>query len=256
MPGRDRLHAPRFRDDPPHVRRRRRRVTLLRLERPRPHLERPLQAAPLRPTRHRRTHRLPGQRKTRLHGLRHGVKAERPGRKARLPKDGRRRQILAVPLGHRAGAGRLRHHALNGPSVACRNPHDDPLPREGSANGGRRLDRRLRIPRRWPRVGTTWIARLRTWAKGILPPCCGCATVVSASFTACEKPLPDRGPHEPRPRKLVGHALRAQNGWCQPRSGVSPDGRAADGKVVAVYYFHDKSRVERTIQATIWDPGR
>jgi hypothetical protein len=30
----------------------------------------------------------------------------------------------------------------------------------------------------------------------------------------------------------------------------------ADGKVVAVYYFHDKRRVERTIQATIWDPGR
>jgi hypothetical protein len=29
-----------------------------------------------------------------------------------------------------------------------------------------------------------------------------------------------------------------------------------DGKVVAVYYFHDKRRVERTIQATIWDPGR
>ena len=30
----------------------------------------------------------------------------------------------------------------------------------------------------------------------------------------------------------------------------------ADGKVVAVYYFHDQSRVERTIQATVWDPGR
>jgi hypothetical protein len=29
----------------------------------------------------------------------------------------------------------------------------------------------------------------------------------------------------------------------------------ADGKIVAVYYFHDNSRVERTIQATIWDPG-
>lgn len=29
----------------------------------------------------------------------------------------------------------------------------------------------------------------------------------------------------------------------------------ADGKVVAVYYFNDKSRVERTIQATIFDPG-
>ena len=28
-----------------------------------------------------------------------------------------------------------------------------------------------------------------------------------------------------------------------------------DGKVVAVYYFHDHSRVERTIEATIWDPG-
>ena len=29
-----------------------------------------------------------------------------------------------------------------------------------------------------------------------------------------------------------------------------------DGKIVAVYYFHDKTQVERTIQATIWDPGR
>lgn len=29
-----------------------------------------------------------------------------------------------------------------------------------------------------------------------------------------------------------------------------------DGKIVTVYYFHDKTRVERTIQATIWDPGR
>jgi hypothetical protein len=28
-----------------------------------------------------------------------------------------------------------------------------------------------------------------------------------------------------------------------------------DGKVVAVYYFNDRSRVERTIDATIWDPG-
>jgi predicted neuraminidase len=28
-----------------------------------------------------------------------------------------------------------------------------------------------------------------------------------------------------------------------------------DGKLVTVYYFQDKSRVERTIQATIWDPG-
>ena len=35
-----------------------------------------------------------------------------------------------------------------------------------------------------------------------------------------------------------------------PRSGQRPD-----GKIVTVYYFHDKSNVDRTIQATIWDPG-
>jgi hypothetical protein len=28
-----------------------------------------------------------------------------------------------------------------------------------------------------------------------------------------------------------------------------------DGKIVTVYYFEDSSHVERTIQATIWDPG-
>jgi hypothetical protein len=28
-----------------------------------------------------------------------------------------------------------------------------------------------------------------------------------------------------------------------------------DGKLVTVYYFHDGGRVERTIDATIWDPG-
>jgi hypothetical protein len=35
-----------------------------------------------------------------------------------------------------------------------------------------------------------------------------------------------------------------------PRSVQRPD-----GKVVTVYYFHDPTRVERTIDATIWDPG-
>jgi hypothetical protein len=35
-----------------------------------------------------------------------------------------------------------------------------------------------------------------------------------------------------------------------PRSVERPD-----GKVVTVYYFHDRARVERTIEATIWDPG-
>ena len=28
-----------------------------------------------------------------------------------------------------------------------------------------------------------------------------------------------------------------------------------DGKVVSVYFFHDRTHAERTIQATIWDPG-
>ena len=28
-----------------------------------------------------------------------------------------------------------------------------------------------------------------------------------------------------------------------------------DGKLVTVYYFHDHKHVERTIDATIWDPG-
>ena len=55
------------------------------------------------------------------------------------------------------------------------------------------------------------------------------------------------------------------NSWSKPfvlrSDGASRDlgyPRAVertDGKIVAVYYFHDKTRVERTIQATIWDPG-
>lgn len=55
------------------------------------------------------------------------------------------------------------------------------------------------------------------------------------------------------------------NSWSEPlvlrTDGASRDlgyprtVERADGKIVAVYYFHDMSRVERTIQATIWDPG-
>lgn len=37
--------------------------------------------------------------------------------------------------------------------------------------------------------------------------------------------------------------------------GYSRTARRSDGKLVTVYYFHDQLRVERTIQATIWDPG-
>jgi hypothetical protein len=35
-----------------------------------------------------------------------------------------------------------------------------------------------------------------------------------------------------------------------PRSVQRPD-----GKVVTIYYFHDPAHIERTIDATIWDPG-
>jgi hypothetical protein len=53
--------------------------------------------------------------------------------------------------------------------------------------------------------------------------------------------------------------------WSQPfvlrNKGASRDlgyprsVQRRDGKVVTVYYFHDPTRVERTIDATIWDPG-
>lgn len=56
------------------------------------------------------------------------------------------------------------------------------------------------------------------------------------------------------------------NSWSEPfvlrSDGASRDigyPRAVqrlDGKVVTVYYFHDHTHAERTIQATIWDPGR
>jgi len=55
------------------------------------------------------------------------------------------------------------------------------------------------------------------------------------------------------------------NSWSEPivlrPEGASRDlgyprtVQRADGKIVTVYYFHDKADVDRTIQATIWDPG-
>jgi len=55
------------------------------------------------------------------------------------------------------------------------------------------------------------------------------------------------------------------NSWSEPfvlrNDGASRDlgyprtVQRPDGKIVTVYYFHDKSDVDRTIQATIWDPG-
>jgi BNR repeat-like domain len=51
-----------------------------------------------------------------------------------------------------------------------------------------------------------------------------------------------------KPFVLKGDGATRDLGY--PRTVQRPD-----GKIVAIYYFHDKSRVERTIQATIWDPG-
>jgi hypothetical protein len=52
-----------------------------------------------------------------------------------------------------------------------------------------------------------------------------------------------------KPFVLRGDGASRDLGY--PRSIVRPD-----GKIVTVYYFHDKTDVDRTIQATIWDPGR
>ena len=59
----------------------------------------------------------------------------------------------------------------------------------------------------------------------------------------------DQGNTWSDPFVLQGDGASRDLGY--PRAVARPD-----GKIVAVYYFHDATRVERTIQATIWDPGR
>jgi hypothetical protein len=59
----------------------------------------------------------------------------------------------------------------------------------------------------------------------------------------------DHGNAWSAPFLLQGDGASRDLGY--PRAVERPD-----GKIVAVYYFHDATRVERTIQATIWDPGR
>ncbi len=58
----------------------------------------------------------------------------------------------------------------------------------------------------------------------------------------------DGGHSWSRPFVLRGDGASRDLGY--PRSVQRPD-----GKVVTVYYFHDPAHVERTIDATIWDPG-
>jgi hypothetical protein len=58
----------------------------------------------------------------------------------------------------------------------------------------------------------------------------------------------DQGATWSAPFVLRGDGASRDLGY--PRTVQRPD-----GKIVTVYYFHDKSDVDRTIQATIWDPG-
>jgi BNR repeat-like domain len=58
----------------------------------------------------------------------------------------------------------------------------------------------------------------------------------------------DGGHSWSRPFVLRGDGASRDLGY--PRSV-----QRRDGKVVTVYYFHDPAHVERTIDATIWDPG-
>jgi hypothetical protein len=58
----------------------------------------------------------------------------------------------------------------------------------------------------------------------------------------------DGGNSWSEPFVLRSHGASRDLGY--PRAVQRPD-----GKVVTVYYFHDHTHAERTIQATIWDPG-
>jgi BNR repeat-like domain len=58
----------------------------------------------------------------------------------------------------------------------------------------------------------------------------------------------DGGKSWTEPLVLKGDGASRDLGY--PRSVQRPD-----GKVVTVYYFHDRGRVERSVDATIWDPG-
>lgn len=70
----------------------------------------------------------------------------------------------------------------------------------------------------------------------------------AAPFAIHARMSRDGGKTWGEPFVLRGDGVSRDLGY--PRTIVRPD-----GKLVTVYYFHDASRVERTIQATIWDPG-
>jgi hypothetical protein len=71
----------------------------------------------------------------------------------------------------------------------------------------------------------------------------------SAPFRVEARLSNDRGMSWGRPFVLRGDGASRDLGY--PRSVERPD-----GKIVTVYYFHKRGGVDRTIEATIWDPGR
>ena len=160
VPRRDRLHASRLRAHGPDDRRQRRAVPVLLLDRSRPSLEGPVPAAPLRPGRDRRAHRLPRQRPARLPALPDGREGRPQGGPAALRAHPRRRQDLAVRRLDRPRAHRLRDHALDRAAERPRAADRDPPPRRTEA-----LDRDLPVAGRRPELDARHGPRARTWAK-------------------------------------------------------------------------------------------
>ena len=191
------------------------------------------------------------ERPARLHLVSDRVENQRPGRPALLRPHDRRRAHLAVPLVHRPRADRLRHHALVGPPLADR-PGDD---RSGS-----------RDPTK------SWIDAYASHDNG-------------QSWSFLSVPEPDTGEGNPPSLLRLGdgrlcliYGRRAQPyGILARLSGdqgktwssriVLRDDAAADvgyvrsiirpdGKIVAVYYYNDRTSPDRYLAATIWDPGK
>ena len=165
--------------------------------------------------------------------------------------DDRRWPDLAVRRVHRARAVGLCDHALNGPRLSKRAGDDHP-----AARCPAELDRRLRLARRRSVVGLPVHSRAG-YRRG----------------QSAEPRPPARWPALPdlrRPRPSVWHPRAAQRRsgptW-GPAIVLRDDGGSTDvgyvrsvvrpdGKVVAVYYYTDRTSPTRHIAATIFDPGK
>ena len=145
---------------------------------------------------------------------------------------------------------RLRHHAGDGPGLAD-GPGDDDPPQGPAAE----LDRRLRLARRRPDVVVPLDPRARHRRGQPAEPA----------------PPPRRPPRliygvRARPYGIRARLSADRGATWGPAIVLRDDGGSTDvgyvrsvlrpdGKVVAVYYFSDRSGPDRYIGATIWDPG-